>query len=172
MWQMAMSTDDSSVVTGANRGEKLYRTPVPAACASAAEVTKLSVRTSPVAARLNDRGGVVNLTAGCVAEVTTDSVTAVVALTTAIAIQATGLEHTNRATRLVTAPTLLERCFALNGMCSVSPKPACHPAARREPNGPEQSSSLRLLRIAWPLDTALFGAYHGSVSHRVRGGRY
>ena len=92
-------------------------------------MTKLSVRTSPVAARLNDRGGVAILTAGFVADVTTDSVSAVVALSTAIAIQATGLKDINRATRLVTAPRLLERCFALNGMCSFLTEASRHRVA-------------------------------------------
>jgi hypothetical protein len=99
-----MSADDSIAVTGPKSGAKSYLGPVPAACVAAADVTKLSVRTSPVAMRLNDRGGVANRTAGCVADVI-----AVASVTTsAVAQQANRLDDTNRATRLVTAATLIE----------------------------------------------------------------
>src|SRR4249920_3918610 len=101
---MAMSADESIAVTGAKSGAKLNLVPA-AACAAAAEVTKLSVSTSPVATRLNDRGGVVRRTAARVAVVAGDSVTPAAAVPTAVSAHANKLDDTHRATRLVTAST-------------------------------------------------------------------
>jgi hypothetical protein len=63
MWQMATSADEINAATGANSGAKLKRCPGEVANLLAADITRLSVSTSPVAMRLNDRAGGVRRTA-------------------------------------------------------------------------------------------------------------
>src|SRR3954451_380422 len=85
MWQMATSADEIMAAIGPNSGAAANRAAVPAASAVADDITGLSVRTSPVAIRLNDRRGGVSRSAGRGAESITPSVAAGVATSSVMA---------------------------------------------------------------------------------------
>src|SRR4051794_13042385 len=99
MWQMAMSADEIMAATGPNSGANSNRAAVPAASAVADDMTGLSVRTSPVAIRLNDRGGGGSRIAGRGVESITPSVAAVVATSSVMPAQTAKDKHTNRPLR-------------------------------------------------------------------------
>ena len=128
MWQIARSADEMIAATGANNGAKLKRWPGPVAYAAAADVTRLSVNTSPVATRLKVRAGGVNRIAGDGVDVINGS-----AATTDVVMSASAasgsVDHVYRATHLVTPSrysTPRRAIFAASPLGS-APIPDCRP---------------------------------------------
>ena len=102
MWQIARSAEVMIAATGANNGANAKRSPALVANAAAADITGLSVSTSPVATRLNVRAGGDSRFADDGADVISGLAATADAVTSAVAAATSMVDHVNLDTHAVT----------------------------------------------------------------------